>query len=84
MSSGTKVKSFLYTVVLDEEDDGRWSAVIPALPGCNAWGSTRDEVLTAIRDAAQAYVDVLREDGRLIPVEADSQVVEVPLVSVTV
>ncbi|MBI4734890.1 MAG: type II toxin-antitoxin system HicB family antitoxin [candidate division NC10 bacterium] len=84
MSSGAKVKSFLYTVVLDEEDDGRWSAVIPALPGCNAWGSTRDEVLTAIREAAQAYVDVLREDGRLIPVEADSQVVEVPLVSVTV
>jgi len=84
MSPGIKVKSFPCTIVLDEEDDGRRSAVIPASPGCNARGATRDEALAAIREAAQAYVDVLREDGRPIPVESDSRVMDVPRVSVTV
>ena len=34
------------------------------LPGCAAWGSTREEALEALQEGAQAYLEVLFEDGR--------------------
>jgi len=78
------MKSYIFRVELDEEDDGRWSAVVPALTGCAAWGKTADEALEAVREAAKAYVDVLVEDGRVIPEdrEVPVQVLDGPAVSV--
>jgi predicted RNase H-like HicB family nuclease len=61
------MKSYLFKVDLEEEDDGRWSAVVPALPGCAAWGYSAEEALEAIRDVTQAYVEVLIEGGEPLP-----------------
>jgi predicted RNase H-like HicB family nuclease len=61
------MKSYIFRIELDREDDGRWSAVVPALPGCAAWGHTAEEALSAVREAADAYVEVLIEDGRPVP-----------------
>ncbi len=63
------MQSYIFRVDLEQEDDGRWSAVVPALPGCAVWGDTADEALEAARQAAQAYVEVLIEDGEPIPVD---------------
>ncbi|HWC31304.1 MAG TPA: type II toxin-antitoxin system HicB family antitoxin [Dehalococcoidia bacterium] len=63
------MKSYVYRVELTEEDDGRWSAVIPALPGCAVWGYTEEEAMEAIRDVAQAFVEVLAESGQPVPVD---------------
>jgi antitoxin HicB len=70
------MKSYVFKVELEEDKDGRWSAVVPALLGCNAWGYSAGEALEAVREAAQAYVDVLVEDGEAVPVE-DNQAVTV-------
>ena len=45
-----------YEAQLEQDDDGRWSAWIECLPGCAAWGYSQDEALSALRDAAQAYI----------------------------
>ncbi|HEU0073462.1 MAG TPA: type II toxin-antitoxin system HicB family antitoxin [Dehalococcoidia bacterium] len=63
------MKSYIFRVELEQED-GVWSAVVPALPGCAADAGSPDEALEAIQEAAQAYVEVLIEDGRPIPLEA--------------
>ena len=56
-----------YRSELEQDDDGRWSAWIEDLPGCGAWGCTRDEVLTALMDAAIAYVeDMVEEAGEFM------------------
>ena len=39
-----------YTVVLEQEADGGYVAVVPALPGCVSQGDNRAEALTNIRD----------------------------------
>ena len=31
------------TMEVDREEDGRWIAEIPSLPGCMAYGKTREE-----------------------------------------
>jgi len=42
------------TIETDREDDGRWIAEVPELPGVLAYGATRDEAM------ARAEVLVLR------------------------
>jgi predicted RNase H-like HicB family nuclease len=37
----------------DRENDGRWIAEIPALPGVMAYGSSKTEALTAVKALAQ-------------------------------
>ena len=37
------MKSYVFQVELAHEDDGRWSTWIDVLPGCAAWGYTKEE-----------------------------------------
>ena len=77
------VKSYIFKAAIVEEDDGRWSAWIDALPGCSTWGHTPAEAMTALREAAQAYIEVLIEKGRGIP-SRGVETVDAPVVTVTV
>jgi predicted RNase H-like HicB family nuclease len=63
------MKSYVFRVDLVHEDDGRWSAIVPALPGCAVWGYTADEALEAIDEATKMYVEVLIEDGESVPLD---------------
>ncbi|HLG10893.1 MAG TPA: type II toxin-antitoxin system HicB family antitoxin [Dehalococcoidia bacterium] len=63
------MKSYIFRVEVEQDEDGRLSAVVPALPGCAVWGLTIEDALEAIQDAAQAYVEILIEDGRPIPLD---------------
>ena len=61
----------VYQVQLEQDEDGRWSSWIDGLPGCAAWGHTREEALAAISDAAIAYVTDMVEAGELSATDAD-------------
>ena len=79
------MKTYVLEVDLEQEEDGRWSAVIPALPGCNAWGYSREETLVAIRDNAEMYLEDLQESGDPAPWEQESALDSGPdLVEITV
>ena len=41
------MNSYVFQVELAHEDDGRWSTWIDVLPGCAAWGYTKEEALQA-------------------------------------
>jgi predicted RNase H-like HicB family nuclease len=77
------VKSYVFHAALEQEEDGRWSAWIEALPGCATWGYSREEALEALKDAAQAYLEVLREKGQDIPADHAVQTIDAPVVAVT-
>lgn len=48
------------------EDEG-YVAVVPDLPGCSAFGDTREEALKEIRTALSLWLETAREIGREIP-----------------
>jgi predicted RNase H-like HicB family nuclease len=75
------MKTYVFEVELEQEEDGRWSAVILGLPGCATWGYSKEEALNSLREAAQAYLEVLREKGEEIPKEVE--VIPAPVVTVT-
>ena len=79
------MKTYVFEVEVVEEDDGRWSATIPTLPGCNAWGNSQREALEAIRENAQAFVEVLLEHGDPLPEAArGTPEIQAPAVAVNV
>lgn len=79
------MRTYIFKVELEQDEDGRWSADIPTLPGCATWGYTEQEALESIREAAQAYLEVLFEDGRSLPkgTAETTQVIAAPAVAVT-
>ncbi len=56
-------------VLLYPGEDGQWVAEVPSLPGCISQGSSREEALSNIRDAIEAWMHAMRSKGRPIPDE---------------
>ena len=57
-----------YTVLLYPEEGG-YSVLVPALPGCVTQGDSLDEAFAMARDAIELYLRGLVEDGEEVPDE---------------
>lgn len=64
-----------YTVVLLAEEAGRYSALVPALPGAISWGDTVEDALANVTEAIEGLLEAMREDHDAIPVERPHTVV---------
>lgn len=50
--SGWYITSVTFTIELEREDDGRWIAEVPALPGVLCYGKDRDEAVAGVQALA--------------------------------
>jgi len=50
-------------VVLEPSDEGGFTALVPALPGCISEGDTRDETLANVQEAIQLYLEPVDDDA---------------------
>lgn len=78
------MRTYLFRFELVEEDDGRWSAWVEALPGCATWGYTKEEAIQNIHDAVEAYIRDMQKAGEEVPKDATTQVLNEPVVAITV
>jgi predicted RNase H-like HicB family nuclease len=51
----------------DREDDGRWLAEVPALPGTMSYGGTRDEAIARVQALALRVLADRIEHGEAVP-----------------
>jgi predicted RNase H-like HicB family nuclease len=65
-----------YTVIVEKGRESGYVAYAPALKGCLSQGETREEALRNVREAMEAYVEALLEDGLPLPTEVDKYTVE--------
>jgi len=56
-----------YKILLWQDDDNIWNVEIPTLPGCRSDGETIEEALAMIEDAKHAWIEMVYEDGGIIP-----------------
>jgi predicted RNase H-like HicB family nuclease len=50
------------TILLEPSEEGGFTALVPALPGCISEGLTRDEALANIREAIELYLEPVDDD----------------------
>ena len=63
-------------IVLEPSEDGGYTAVVPALPGCLSEGESREEALANVQEAIELYLEPVEDDWELSP---DAEVLELVL-----
>lgn len=64
-----------FKVIIEQDEDGRYVATVPALPGCISQGKTEDEAKKNIEEAIELHLSSLTEDG--VPIRLPSNVKEI-------
>jgi predicted RNase H-like HicB family nuclease len=71
-----------YLIVIEQADDGSFSAYVPDLPGCTTCGDSIEEVKSLMKEALEFHLEGLRESGQPIPMPTTvSEYIAMPLVS---
>ena len=55
-----------YQIILTKER-GKWTAEVPALPGCVTWGTSKSEVLGLAREAIEGWLASREAVGKDVP-----------------
>jgi predicted RNase H-like HicB family nuclease len=56
-------------IILYPGEDGYWVVECPSLPGCVSQGEDKAKAVSNIREAIEAYIAALKEDGLPVPDE---------------
>jgi predicted RNase H-like HicB family nuclease len=66
-----------YRVHFEQDEDERFTATVPELPGCISCGDTRDEALKNIKEAIGAYIESLQKHNEPVPPSIHEEIVTV-------
>lgn len=55
------------TIEIEQEDDGRWIAEVPELPGTMAYGSSREEAIARTEALALRVLAERIDNGEFVP-----------------
>jgi len=68
-----------FRVILEPNELGGYTVMVPLLPGCISEGDTKAEALINIKEAIELYIESLQADGEPIPSEeaVEEAIVEV-------
>jgi len=58
-----------FVVTIERDEDGRFVAECPSIPGCLSQGQTREQALKNIQDAIALCLEVRRQEGLPLTVE---------------
>lgn len=61
-----------YTAIISRDEEGRYVASVPALPGCNTEGDTLEEAIANAREAIEGCLLALQDLGRPVPEEFEA------------
>ena len=63
-------------VILEPSDEGGFTALVPALPGCISEGDSREDALRNIKEAIHVYLEPVDDDWQASP---DVEIVEIAI-----
>jgi predicted RNase H-like HicB family nuclease len=70
-------RAHVFTVVVEQDEDGLFVASCPALQGCYTQAKTYEGVMKNIRDAIQLSLDMRAESGEPLPQDLGAEKVVV-------
>ena len=54
-------------IILEPSDEGGYTVIVPALPGCISEGNTREEAMKNIQEAITLYLEPIEDDMDFMP-----------------
>ncbi len=66
------MESFVYTVILEKNEDGGYTVTVPALKGCVTQGDNIADSLSHAKEAIECHIEALAILGKEIPSDCDS------------
>jgi predicted RNase H-like HicB family nuclease len=66
------MKQNTYRVLLNKEQEGGYTAIVPMLPGCITYGESLDEAVENVKEAIELYIESLRAHNEPIPNEENT------------
>ncbi|MBC8154740.1 MAG: type II toxin-antitoxin system HicB family antitoxin [Bacteroidetes bacterium] len=51
------MKNYQFTVIVQQDEEGNYLAICPALQGCYAEGETQEEALAYLKDVIQLHIE---------------------------
>ena len=66
-----------YTVILEKEEEGGYSAQCLELPGAISQGENQEEALSNIKEAIELVLEVINEDVKALGNSAEISAVEI-------
>ena len=66
-----------YRILIEQDEDGKYVATCPSLPGCISQGDTREQAKANIVDAIGGYLESLRKHAEPVPPPITEEIVEV-------
>ena len=70
-----------YRIILTQEPEGGYTAVVPALPGCITYGDNVNHAIDMAKEAIEGYLEILKEQGDEIPDDSRSLEYSITLAS---
>lgn len=68
----TNMSGHDYTIILyPDPEEGGYTVIVPALPGCVTQGETLEEAIAMAKDAIRLHIETLVEEGEPIPEERE-------------
>jgi antitoxin HicB len=68
-----------FRIVIEQDEDGKFIASCPTLPGCWSQGDTRDEAARNIADAMKGYLESLKKHGDPRPPPITEDIIDIDL-----
>lgn len=68
------MKVHRFTVTFMPAEEGGYTVIVPALPGCISEGDTYEEALNNIKEAIELYIESLQKDGLPVPEELSEKI----------
>ena len=66
-----------FPVILTVDEDGKFTAEVPIIPGCISAGDTRGEALESVKDAIALCLASRKDEGWELPLEHSVEHVDV-------
>jgi antitoxin HicB len=67
-------ENFSFSVILEPQQDGGFTVLVPALPEVVTEGDTKEEALANAEEAIRAIVAYRRDNGIAIPADARPEI----------
>lgn len=68
------LEDFSFSVVLEPQEDGGFTVIVPALPEVVTEGDTEEEALANAQEAIRAILAYRRDNGMTIPADAQPEI----------